>query len=411
MVFIIFRINLYCTGKQNLSLPSFTIMNSTNLRKSLNGKPTWFVSVFKGIRCLIVGTFLLIIPAIHSMAQRVPMDPMHTVGVESCGECHEEIVESWQQTAHSQSFEFLAKTDAAKQIAGIMGIQVAEIATSASCVRCHFTQESFSGMPQTTAAVSCESCHGPADTWIDEHNRKSLSREARVENAVAKGMIHPGALSTISQVCYQCHVVDDEQLVNKAGHPATSKGFEILTWYSGEPNHNFLVEIPGKKVKTHSEKLQQIPQERKRMLYLIGKLQHLSRSLTALSLAKDPPVDRQGKFIKLENGNYTYGVQHAIEVRRLQAEIKDIQTRVSIPEYAKALAIVSTLTFTTGEQRTQRQAGEEILQLAVQFGSNHQGSEFAVIDPFINQLQPRLSAAAGAGASGGSQSNELTVLR
>ncbi len=334
-----------------------------------------------------------------AQAQRMPMDPMHTVGVESCAECHEEVVETWERSAHSRSYETLAKSEAANKIAGILGMTSAEIMTSASCVRCHYTQEAFSGVAQTTAAVSCESCHGSADSWIDQHNRKSLSHEARASKAMANGMKHPSSITSVSQSCYECHVIDDEQLVNQAGHPAISKGFEILSWYSGETNHNFLIEKPGKKVKSHSDNLQSIPQNRKRMIYLTGKLLHLSQSLKALSRAQDTPVDRNGKFIKLENGNYSFSVQHAVEVRRLLGEIRNLQTIIGIPQYAKALAVGSGLIFTTGQQREFAAAADQIKALAEDFCKKNDGSKFAEVDSMLAKLKPKFSSKLDTGYS------------
>ena len=347
---------------------------------------------------VFAGVYAFSLAGMTAFAQRVPLDPMHTVGVESCAECHEEIVESWEQSAHARSYEYLAKTDAAKSIARILGMTTASIMTEASCVRCHYTQETFSGGAQTTAAVSCESCHGSADKWIDEHNRKSLARSTREHTSMSHGMNHPCSIVDISRSCYECHVIDDEQLVNKAGHPAMSRGFEILSWYSGETNHNFMVQKPGRNLKSHSSSLQPIPQARKRMLFLTGKMLHLSQSLKAMSTARDAPVDKSGTFIRLANGKYTYGVQHGIEVQRLLKEIQQIQLKVGIPEYARILALASNLQFSTGNQRQFAEASDEIEKLAVQFCETNDGSKFAVIDPVIARLTPRYSKRlAGAG--------------
>ena len=101
------------------------------------------------------------------------------------------------------------------------------------------TQENLSGTAQTTTAVTCESCHGGAVDWIEEHNQKSISRAQRVESSLALGMGHPESILSVSRSCFECHIVDDEQLVNHAGHPALTEGFELLSWYSGEVKHNF----------------------------------------------------------------------------------------------------------------------------------------------------------------------------
>ncbi len=328
----------------------------------------------------------------ETQAQRPPQNPIENVGVESCGECHEEMLESWEQSAHARSYETLAKTQAAKDIISILGISENDIMTKASCVRCHYTQEAFSGSPQTTAAVSCESCHGSGDKWIDHHNKKSLSRGERIARATNLGMNHPGDIHSTSKTCYECHVIDDEQLVNQAGHPAVSRGFELLSWYSGEANHNFLIQKAGRSTKSHTSQIQPIPSSRKRMLYLTGKLLHLSSTLKAMAFAQDAPVDSNGNFIKLKDGRYTFGVQHTIEVQRILRSMKEVQAKVKIPEYDRAIAITSALAFTTGQQAQFTKTAEEIETLTREFTKNNTGSNFAAIDAIVNQLNPRYSS-------------------
>ena len=47
--------------------------------------------------------------------QRPPQNPTENVGVESCSECHEEMVAAWEKTDHFRSFDVLASSDAAKK--------------------------------------------------------------------------------------------------------------------------------------------------------------------------------------------------------------------------------------------------------------------------------------------------------
>jgi len=324
--------------------------------------------------------------------QRVPKNPTHNVGVESCCECHGEMVAAWEKTDHFRSFDALASSDAAKQMAEILSIKPADIPSTESCVRCHYTRETFAAVPLTTAGVSCESCHGGGAGWMDEHNRKSLSRAERVDYSSRLGMIHPESIHLITKTCYECHVVDDEQLVNVAGHPAISDGFDFLSWYSGEVKHNFLVQNPGKKTKSSSKSPQAIPQARKRMLYLSGKLHHLTHTLKAISGARDAPVDKDGKFIMLENGRYTFAVQHSLVLEKLKKDLEEVQKKTSISQYTEALVIVRSLKMTTGESKELAAAAESIGQLAEKFCAEHTGKEFAAIDPILEKLKPRVSS-------------------
>lgn len=342
------------------------------------------------IKNLLIILYLVGLTVAH--AQRGPLDMTRVVGVETCADCHEEMFDAWDKTAHAKSFEELIERPNAAEMAAILKIDRAEIPVTTSCVRCHYTQEFLASVPQTTAAVSCESCHGPAIDWIEEHNRKTLSRRARVETGTELGMIHPENIHLTSKACYECHVIDDEQLVNMAGHPALSDGFEILSWYSGEVKHNFLIDDGGVR-KSHSKTTQAIPIARERMLYLNGKLLHLSFTLKAIACSSDPPVDKEGDFIRLSTGRYTYSVQHAIELKRLTEDLRMILKVVSISEFSDALAIVRGLSVETGNSQELEAASESIMELSENFCEENDGGSFGGIDDMISKLKPKFSKA------------------
>ncbi|MAS94330.1 MAG: hypothetical protein CMO55_14120 [Verrucomicrobiales bacterium] len=339
-------------------------------------------------RSLLVVSFV----GLHSVlpAQQIPLDAAKTAGIESCRDCHEEMVAAWERSIHAASFTTLGQSELTKKIAALMQIEPMEIPMTASCMRCHYTHESIAGSPQPTEAISCESCHGEALDWIDVHNRKSAPRAARISDATEQGMVHPQSLAAMVKSCYGCHVVDDEQLVNMAGHPAISDGFEFLSWYSGEVKHNFLVDEGGA-VKGHSTNPQPIPSARRRMLYVTGKLVHLSHTLKAMSRAKDAPVDRDGKYLRLENGRYTFAVQHALEVKRIRRDLEEVLGKVSIPEVRDALVLLDTLRFTTGQSNEFDSAAMELDRLAERFAEKRSGDQFAAIDPILDRLDPKFS--------------------
>lgn len=321
-------------------------------------------------------------------AQHAAVDAAHTLGAESCRDCHKAIVASWERTKHATSFNTLANSEAAHQIAKFIGMKPDQIATNASCVRCHYTQEKLASAVQTTSAVSCESCHGGAEQWIDVHNSKSHARAERISQASALGMHHPASLATTAKACFECHVVDDEQLVNQAGHPALSDRFELLSWYAGEVKHNYLVSQSGKPLKSNGNEPQALGTDRKRMLFLTGKLLHLAQSLCALSLSTDAPVTKDGKLVRLANGKPTYAVQHALTIQRLTKEMRELQVKVNIPEYAKALSLVAAAPMSTGHKDELCQTAREIEQLAEQFSKANDGSKFAAVDSVIAGVMP-----------------------
>ncbi len=336
------------------------------------------------LTAIIASTF---VPIVY--AQRPPMNPVDVVGVESCAECHQEMVDSWRSSVHATSFETLVASPEAEAMADRLQFNPGEIAMRASCVRCHFTLEPFGSTPQPVEAISCESCHGEGFHWIDEHYKKSISRSQRIERSEELGMAHPANLFKMTATCYECHVIDDEQLVNQAGHPALSEDFELFSWYAGEVAHNYLVSEAGKATKVHTDEMQPLAQPHKRMLYLTGKLQHVAFTLRAIARAKDAPVDRKGEFIVLPDGNYTFAVQHAIELRKLEIDLKQVLKRVSIPQFTKTIAVLRGLNMKTGHGREMEVAALQVSRLAEGFTRTYSGDEFSAIDPLLAKLTPR----------------------
>lgn len=326
-----------------------------------------------------------------AMGQRAPIAPLDVLGNDTCRDCHEEMVERWEASRHATSLADATSSAEAVTMAEALGIRPSEIPSHASCIRCHFTQEAISGVPQTTMAVSCESCHGGAAGWIEEHNRKSLDRRQRIENSRALGMAHPASVYEVAKTCFECHVIDDEQLVNGAGHPALSGGFELVSWYSGEVAHNFLVDQAGSSVKQHASSLQSLSPERKRRLYLVGKLLHLAALTSRLARAEDAPVDKQGQFVRLENGDYTFAVQLAREAKRIESDIGDVLEFVSLPSYEKAYALSRSLRWETGRQAEMQNAAETFDRLARELSERGESSHWSAIDPILAKLEGRWS--------------------
>ena len=100
-------------------------------------------------------------------------------------------------------------------------------------------------------------------------------------------MIRPSSLYRLAKNCYSCHVVPQEDLVNKGGHPAGS-AFELVSWSQGEVRHNTW----------HSKGKENVPASaaRKRMLYLVGLGVELETGI-----ARGRPCDGE-KALRLRNG-------------------------------------------------------------------------------------------------------------
>jgi hypothetical protein len=94
-----------------------------------------------------------------------------------------------------------------------------------TCLGCHATGSEGIGEGGTSAAVGCESCHGPARDWLASHTAPSRRAEA-----LASGMVDTKDLRTRAVGCAGCHVGDATRQVDHdmlaAGHPRLAFAFE-----------------------------------------------------------------------------------------------------------------------------------------------------------------------------------------
>ena len=112
------------------------------------------------------------------------------------------------------------------------------------CLGCHVAPEYREAQPPTRAlhfktdGVSCESCHGPASQWINEHHLDAW-RTRSVAEKKARGMNDTRSISGRAQVCVVCHVgapgmeVDHDLIA--AGHPRLH--FELAAFHAHMPRH------------------------------------------------------------------------------------------------------------------------------------------------------------------------------
>lgn len=107
------------------------------------------------------------------------------------------------------------------------------------CLNCH-VQPGIAALPRHNRfalqdGVSCESCHGPAEKWLDLHHRP----EWKTANQHALGMHDTRQLETRAETCVQCHVGKPGMEVNHdliaAGHPPLR--FEFAAFQVNLPKH------------------------------------------------------------------------------------------------------------------------------------------------------------------------------
>jgi hypothetical protein len=210
-------------------------------------------------------------------------DPAKTVGPNACAECHKQEVEAWKGTHHFKTFREMPRNTEANDIAEKMGVR--RIKSESLCLNCHFTVQQKNNKEEPVSGISCESCHGAGKDWIKVHSGFSGKKEntetkaeeaARWRLADSKGMIRPRSLYQVAKTCYGCHVVPQEDLVNKGGHRAGSD-FELVSWSQGEVLHNTWYSKGKENVPANAA--------RKRMLYLVGLGVELETALRAVGKA------------------------------------------------------------------------------------------------------------------------------
>jgi len=200
----------------------------------------------------------------------VDRSPDRIVGADACAECHVGEHRVWMETAHQKGSRLLTRSDLARDIAQRLGVR--RIKADERCVSCHYTEQAADGRRlRAVSGVSCESCHGAAEGWMDPHSRfgggaltaaeeSPVEREERMRDCQSLGMVHTGRLFELAGACHDCHTINDPELI-EAGHP-TGEGFEFVAWSQGVIRHNF--------VREGSDRNPVSAPERRRVMLLAG---------------------------------------------------------------------------------------------------------------------------------------------
>lgn len=297
----------------------------------------------------------------------VASDPAKIVGPNACTECHKQEAEAWKGTHHFKTFGEMPRRKDANEIAARMGVQ--RIRAEGLCLTCHYTVQEKENRKQPIAGISCESCHSAGEDWIKVHSGFSgktekteakAEKEARWKLADSKGMIRPSSLYRLAKNCYGCHVVPQEDLVNKGGHPAGSP-FELLSWSQGEVRHNTW----------HNKGKENVPASaaRKRMLYLVGLGVELETGIRAVS---------QATVRKL------YAFEMAKRVDRARKQLATAAKAVpDVPEVAKMVEYAYSVGLKLNNERALTAAADGVSKLLASITEKYDGSTMAGLDSLI----------------------------
>ena len=297
----------------------------------------------------------------------VAPDPAKIVGPNACAECHKMEAEAWKGSHHFKTFREMPRKKEANEIAERMGVQ--RIRSESLCLNCHYTEQGKDNKKQPIAGISCESCHSAGEDWIKVHSGFSgktektetkAEEEARWKLADSKGMIRTRSLYQLAKNCYGCHVVPEEDLVNKGGHRAGS-AFELVSWSQGEVLHNTW----------YSKGKDNVPAsaERKRMLYLVGLGVELETALRAVGKAT---VRKPYAF---EMAKRADGAR-----KRLAAAAK---AAPNVPEIAKMVEFAYSAGLKLNNERVLTAAADGVSKLLASITEKYDGSTMAGLDSMI----------------------------
>lgn len=288
-------------------------------------------------------------------------------GPNACGECHKDETASWQHSRHFKTFQEMPRSEKAKEIAAKIGVR--RINSRSLCLNCHFTVQGKDDTEKPVSGISCESCHGAGMDWIKLHSSFSgktektetkAEQEARWKLADSKGMIRPSSIYGLAKNCYGCHVVPQEELVNKGGHPAGSP-FELLSWSQGEVLHNTWYSKGKENIKANPA--------RKRMLYLIGLGVELETGLRAVG----------GATVRR-----LYAFEMAKRVDRARKQLAEVAKAIpDVPEIAKMVEHSYSAGLTLNNRQRLTEAADGISKVLISITEKYDGTTMAGLDAII----------------------------
>lgn len=315
---------------------------------------------------IILLCLLALFSCTQSMAQEYHVEPTKVKGPDACGECHKETVSAWKETHHSSTFTLMPRSDEAREIADKMGIK--RIKSESDCLGCHFTLALEENEPTPISGISCESCHGAGTDWIDVHSDfggKDITADTedpahkvqRYADSEAAGMIRPSNLYDLAANCYSCHTVPNERLVNVGGHAAGSN-FELVRWSQGEVRHNLW----------YSDNNTEASLERRRQLYLIGKMLEFEYALRGVAKATQ---------------SAEYAKAMATRAQRALAFLKKIDETVDDSYLSEIINVGGGAQLKLNNETALLQAAEQISTQAKGFSNSSDGANLQGVDALL----------------------------
>lgn len=211
--------------------------------------PVSFQDAIMLIRLISAATGLCCLLPILSRAD--PKVPHRFMGTGSCSSsnCHGSVAPrkgsnvlqneyyTWSKhDAHSRAYTALTRPDAQRMA---RHLHLGDPTKVKLCLDCHTTYVADTSLRgerySMEDGVSCESCHGPAESWLSSHAATGATHEQNL----SQGLLDTLSLEKRAALCLSCHYGDESKRVTHdlygAGHPRLR--FELDTYGILQPKH------------------------------------------------------------------------------------------------------------------------------------------------------------------------------
>jgi hypothetical protein len=168
-----------------------------------------------------------------------------------------------------------------------------------------------------------------------------------------------GNLYALSKNCFSCHLLSEEKLVNKGGHPAGSP-FELVAWSQGEVRHNTWY--------NKAKKNEPASKNRRRLLYVVGAAVELEMALRGLAKAR-----------KRARYSVTMANRAAIALLRMKRLARVTGDKNLIKIVNSALSV--RLSLNNSKELTA--TANDVAKIAKQFSKRTSGSRLAAVDRYL----------------------------
>ena len=136
---------------------------------------------------------------------------------------------------HNKAYTTLTKKESA---AIVQKMKLQKATDEPKCVGCHALKLDKAQLAprakyDVTEGVSCDSCHGPAEKWLDGHDKGTKGGWPH-EKSVPVGMYDTKDVLKRAELCVACHLAIEAEMV-AAGHPTMV--FELENFSQNQPPH------------------------------------------------------------------------------------------------------------------------------------------------------------------------------